>query len=119
MITQPEQGIRPNGHFPDCGITGQAPANVGAFSGTPSDQRDVAQPTVATYGVARNFPPGLSLPEGEVDQPLSPQDLNLLVKFLQTMGDLPKLELGAPRERAERLQMWKLAMRTVWPLLDQ
>ena len=31
-----------NGHFPDYGIKWQAPANVGAFSGTPSNQRVAA-----------------------------------------------------------------------------
>ena len=57
-----------------------------------------------------NFPPGLS-PMG-VDQAFTTQELSLLVKFFQTMGELPKLEYGSPADRAERLQMWKLAMET-------
>ena len=44
---------------------------------------------------------------------MSAQELNLLVKFLQTMGELPKLEYGPPHDRAERLQMWKLAVETI------
>ena len=97
--------------IPSCGTAGQPPTNAGVCGGISPDQRVAAQPTLAAYEAAGNFPPGLSMPEGVVDQPLSTQDLSLLVKFLATLGDLPKLDLGPTHDRAERLQIWKHAVK--------
>ena len=33
-------------------------------------------------------------------------ELSVLLKFLQTLGDLPKIELGEPASRGERLAVW-------------
>ena len=41
------------------------------------------------------------------------QEWILLTKFFQTTGELSKLEHGRPANKAERLQMWKLAMETI------
>ena len=37
-------------------------------------------------------------------------ELNVLLKFLQTLGDLPKIELGEPASRGERLAVWRTAV---------
>ena len=36
-------------------------------------------------------------------------ELNVLLKFLQTLGDLPKIDLGEPASRGERLAVWRTA----------
>ena len=53
-------------------------------------------------------PPGLE----ELDEELSVGELNLLIKFLQSMGSLPRIEVGEPHNRGERLTLWRLAMET-------
>ena len=37
-------------------------------------------------------------------------ELNVLLKFLQTLGDLPKIDLGEPASRGERLAVWRTAV---------
>ena len=37
-------------------------------------------------------------------------ELNVLLKFLQTLGDLPKIEIGDGSTRGERLAVWKTAV---------
>ena len=37
-------------------------------------------------------------------------ELNVLLKFLGTLGDLPKIELGDTTTRGERLGLWRAAM---------
>ena len=95
-----------------CGFQGHVPAFPGVCTGSASDQRTGAVPaaTGAALNQGLSSPPGL--PTTELDQQMNPQELSLLMKFFQTMGELPKLEYGSPSDRAERLQMWKLAMET-------
>ena len=52
-------------------------------------------------------PPGFALEE---ELPIS--EINLLVKFLNSMGDLPRIEIGEAHGRGERLKMWQVAMET-------
>ena len=52
-------------------------------------------------------PPGLAL-----DQEIPISELNLLIKFLSAMGELPRIELGDAQGRGERLALWKVAMET-------
>ena len=37
-------------------------------------------------------------------------ELNVLLKFLQTLGDLRKIDLGEPTSRGERLAVWRTAV---------
>ena len=41
---------------------------------------------------------------------ISVAELNVLLKFLQTLGDLPKIDLGEPASRGERLAVWRTAV---------
>ena len=46
------------------------------------------------------------------EEELSSQELNLLVKLLTAMPDLPKIDMGESGHRGEKLKMWKVSMRT-------
>ena len=55
-------------------------------------------------------PPGLSH-RAAAREP-STGDMNLLLKFLGQMGDLPKLDLGGSEGRGEKLVLWRVALET-------
>ena len=40
------------------------------------------------------------------------QELTLLLKFFASMGELPKIEVGSPDTRGERLRLWFSAVET-------
>ncbi len=52
-------------------------------------------------------PPGL-----ELDSEMPVAELNLLIKFLSAMGDLPNIELGDVSGRGETLALWRVAVET-------
>lgn len=52
-------------------------------------------------------PLGLDL---EAELPIG--ELSLLIKFLNGMGDLPRINVGDAHNRGERLTMWRIAMET-------
>ena len=52
--------------------------------------------------------PEMSGPSMREEIPVA--ELNVLLKFLQTLGDLPKIELGEPASRGERLAVWRTAV---------
>ena len=91
---------------------GQASHNAAILSGPTPDQRVATQahPITGTT-IPTNFLTGL--PMVDEDQPLSTQELNLLIKLLQTVGDFPKLDYGSSSNRAERLRNWKHAMQVM------
>ena len=68
----------------------------------------VASPTSVgpSLTTSRGPPPGLD----QLDEDLSTAELNLLIKFLNSMGDLPKVEIGDVNARGERLMLWRVAM---------
>ena len=52
--------------------------------------------------------PEMSGPSMREEIPVT--ELNVLLKFLQTLGDLPKIDFGEPASRGERLAVWRTAV---------
>ena len=118
----------PGGHFveeqsrrgwgsPDWqgGLPRSSPAGPAAQSyAEQSSSRPLAFPGVVSPPLMggdgardRGSPPGLDL---EQDLPVS--ELNLLIKFFNSLGDLPRIEVGEPHGRGERLTLWRVAVET-------
>ena len=70
----------------------------------------VENPTMQLVGPGAHqlvAPPGLDLEE---ELPIG--ELNLLIKFLNSMGDLPRIDVGEPSNRGERFTLWRTAIET-------
>ena len=78
------------------GVMSPTPALESRLSRVPGDGNLVDAP-----------PPGLAR-----EEELTINEINLLVKFLNAMGDLPRIEIGDAHGRGERLKMWQVAMET-------
>ena len=82
----------------------------GRFISRPPAFPGVVSPTLQMLGDGAHgvgSPPGL-----ELEEELSMSELNLLVKFLNSMGDLPRIDIGDAHDRGERLTLWRVAMET-------
>ena len=55
-------------------------------------------------------PTALAMSGPTMRKELPVAELTVLLKFLQTLGDLPKVDLGEPATRGERLAVWKTAV---------
>ena len=95
--------------------TAQPGLIVGAGSRTPGfgpmagSTGAAGSPGFHTEGVAASMPAGSALLQEE----LPAGEVSLLIKFLQSMGDLPTYSLGDPSTRGERLLLWKVGVETV------
>ena len=89
--------------------TGVAPPR-----GSRTPQTGITAVEVDAYGqpISHTQFPGSGLPEGSasLNVELTVPELGMLVKFLQSMAELPKIEMGEPSTRSERLRMWQAAV---------
>ena len=69
---------------------------AGASRGASSDISDPTAPKISE--------------DTQMREELPVAELSVLLKFLQTLGDLPKIELGDPASRGERLVVWRTAV---------
>ena len=92
QATVPQTGIYENLRFRGPGGSEAAGVSRGANS-------EISDPTA----------PKIS-EDTSLREELPVAELNVLLKFLQTLGDLPKIELGDPASRGERLVVWRTAV---------
>ena len=94
----------PNGAGPAPGLPQShvAAEQTPGYPGVASAPQDVVAAPLSTT------PPGLGL-----DQEMSAVELNMLLKFFSSMGELPKIDMGEAHNRGERLTMWVIAVETI------
>ena len=100
-----------------CGTSGQAPTTVGVLRGSSSDPGGGTQPAIVAYVWQKMNSVNLCILWGRLldseDKSMTTQELILLTKFFQAVGELSKLEHQGLADKPEDPHVWKNSVRTI------